>query len=207
MSVEKIIQLNGFNKLAANRTYRRVLLLALVVIATVGLYRWILAPYGGQLLAAQKYDFALGSVLRKARVLGKTLEAKKNKLEELTAESARLRGELFAPDEMRVFFASLPAAAGRTGCAIQSINTPSEQRGGSISPPAEGSGIIEKKAIVTFTGGYGNIIGLIKELQTCQRKVWIDSVRIDTGGNAGKLKCQLTLTLYCVDNMETVSYE
>lgn len=199
MSVDKIIQLN--------RTKRRALLIALVVVAAVGLYRWILAPYGSQLLAAQKYDFSLSSVLRKARILATTLEAHKTKLEEMAAESVRLRSELFMPGEMRSFFSSLPAVAARTGCLIQSINTPPEQQGGLRDQPTDGSGIIVKKAVVSVTGGYVNIVRFIEELQTYQRKVWIDSVRLETGANAGKLKCQLTLTLYCVDNMETASYE
>ncbi|MFH1372153.1 MAG: hypothetical protein ABII09_12830 [Planctomycetota bacterium] len=207
MSVEKIIQLNGLDKLATSRTHRRALLLAMLVIAAVALYRWILAPYGGQLLAVQQYDFALAGVLHKARILNTMLEAKKAKLKELTAEAVRLRSELFTPGEAREFFASLPAVANRTGCVIQSVSSPTEQRGGSTSSPADGSGIIGKKAIVAYSGGYGNIVAFIEELQTYQRKVWIDSVRIEAGGNAGKLKCQLTLTLCCADNMETASYE
>lgn len=207
MSVDKIIQLSGFGKLTTSRTQRRALLLALVVVSAVGLYRWILAPYGSQLLAAQKYDFSLGGVLRKTRILSTTLEAKKAKLEELIAESKRLRSELFTPVEAREFFASLPVVASRTGCVIQSVSSPAEQRGGAASSPADGSGITGKKALVDVTSGYGNIVAFIKELQTYHRKVWIDTVRIDTGGNAGKLKCQLTLTLYYADNVEIASYE
>jgi hypothetical protein len=48
---------------------------------------------------------------------------------------------------------------------------------------------------------------LLEELQAYPRKVWIDSVKIETDGNAGKLKCRLNLTLYCADIMEMDSYE
>jgi hypothetical protein len=98
MLADKLIKLNSSS--------RRVLLTALVVVASVGLYRWILAPFSGQLLAAQQCNSALGSTIRKARILDATLEAKKAKLEKLTDESARLRNELFTPGEAREFLAS-----------------------------------------------------------------------------------------------------
>ena len=71
MLVDKIIQIDS--------SHRRVLLVALVVVAAVGLYRWILAPYNGQLLAAQQYESTLDSVIHKADVLGTTLEAKRRR--------------------------------------------------------------------------------------------------------------------------------
>ncbi|MCJ7729602.1 MAG: hypothetical protein MUO27_06970 [Sedimentisphaerales bacterium] len=199
MLADKIIQLD--------RSPRRVLLVSLLVVAAVGLYRWILAPYNGQLLAAQQYESTLDNILRKTGVLGTTLEAKKAKLGELTETSVRRRSELFSPGEVRGFFASLPAVADRAGCIIQSVSSVPEQRGGAQNQWGDSSGIIVKGAVVSVTGGYGNIIRFLKELQTYERKVWIDSVKMETGGNAGNLKCQVILTLYCADSMEMVLYE
>jgi Tfp pilus assembly protein PilO len=199
MSVDKIIQMK--------RSQRRALLLAMAVVSTVGFYRWILAPYGSQLLAAEKYNYTLGSIIRRAGLLSTTLEVKKAKLKELTAESTNLQGELFGPLEAREFFASMTSVASRAGCVIQSISSPQKQQGSSTSPSVEGSGITRKTAVVSIAGGYGSIIGFIRELQTYNRRVWIDSVRIETDGNTGRLKCQLTLTLYCADSMEISSYE
>jgi Tfp pilus assembly protein PilO len=196
MSVDKIIQIDS--------SHRRVLLAALVVVAAVGLYRWILAPYNGQLMAAQQYESTLDRVIHKADVLGTTREAKRAKVEELTRESVRLRNELFTPGEVRNFLASLPAVAQQAGCVIQSV---SSGRGGSQNRPEDGSGIVSKGAVVTVTGGYGNIVRFLKELQTAEHKVWIESVKLGTGDNAGKLKCQVALTLYCIDSLETTLYE
>jgi Tfp pilus assembly protein PilO len=199
MLVDKIIQLE--------RSPRRVLLIALVVVAAVGLYRWILAPYSGQLLAAQQYESTLDSAIHKADVLGTTLETKRAKLEELTRECARLRDRLFTPGEVRDFFASLQTTAQQAGCIIQSVSSVAEQRGGSQNQPEDSSGIVGKKAVVTVVGGYGDIVGFLKELQTAERKVWIESVKLGTGDNVGKLKCQVALTLYCIDSLETTLYE
>ncbi len=199
MSVDKIIKLR--------RSHRRAMLLAVVLIAALGLYRWILAPYGSQLLAAEKYNYTLGSILRKTGHLDETLTAKKAKLEKLNAESDRLRNELVNTREVRGFFASLPALANSVGCVIQSVNADPEQRRGSENQTQDSSGIVANKTAVSITGGYGNIIRLLEELQAYPRKIWIDSVMIETDRNAGKLKCRLNLTLYCADIMEMASYE
>ena len=191
MSVEKIIQID--------RSHRRVLLVSLVVIAAVAMYRWILSPYTGQLLAAQKYNYALDSAIHKADVMGTLLEAKKSKTGELTKESDRLRNQLFTPQETRQFFASLPAAVRQTGCIIQSVSAvPDTQR----NPQGDSSGIVAKKATVIVIGGYNNLIKFLEGLQTSEHKVWIESVRIDAGGT-GKLRCQVLLTLYCIERVET----
>jgi Tfp pilus assembly protein PilO len=191
MSVEKIIQID--------RSHRRVLLGSLVVIAAVAMYRWILSPYTGQLLAAQKYNYTLDSAIHKAGVMGTLLEAKKAKTGELTKESDRLRNQLFTPQEARQFFASLPAAVRQAGCVTQSVSTVPETQRGSQN---DSSGIVAKKAMVTVIGGYNDIIKFLEGLQTSEHKVWIESVRIDAGG-AGKLKCQALLTLYCIERVET----
>ena len=196
MSVDKIIQIDS--------SHRRVLLAALVVVAAVGLYRWILAPYSGQLLAAQEYESTLDRVIHKVDVLGTTWETKKAKVEKLTKESVRLRNELFTPGEVRDFFASLQVNAQQAGCVIQSV---SSGRGGSQNQPEDSSGIVSRGAVVTVVGGYGDIVGFLKGLQTSEHKVWIDSVKLETGGGVGKLKCQVVLTIYCINSLETTSYE
>lgn len=190
MSVEKIIQIE--------RSHRRVLLIAIVAIAAFALYRWILAPHTNQLLAAQRYNSALDGAIHKAGFLGTIQELKKAKIEELTKESDRQRNQLFSSPEVRQFLASLPSVVSRSGCVVQSVSAAPEAP---RNPQSDGSGIVAKRAIVTFTGGYNNVIKFIGAIQDSEQKVWIESVRMETGG-AGKLKCQVLLTVYCIERAE-----
>jgi Tfp pilus assembly protein PilO len=184
------------------RSHRRVLLAALAVIASVGLYRWILAPYQKQLLAAQRYESTLDGALCKTEVLGTTLDEKKANLAELTKKSERLRNGIFTANEASEFFASLQNTVGQAGCVLQSVSEIPDSRDGAQNQPEDGSNVVARKAVVTIVGGYNNIIEFLKKLQANERKVWIESVRMDTGTN-GKLKCQAALTLYCINRMET----
>ena len=191
MSVEKIISIE--------RSHRRVLLIALAVLVVFALYQWILAPHTSQLLAAQRYNSSLDAAIHKSEFMSTVLEKKKAKVEELTKESDHLRNQLFTQNEARRFFASLPSVVAQSGCAVISVSsTPNPQQNVLNDTPA----IAPKKAMVTITGGYNNITRFIDALQNYERKVWIESVRIDAGG-AGKLKCQVLLTLYCIERVET----
>ena len=195
MSVEKFIQIE--------RSHRRVLLVALAAIVVFALYQWILAPHTRQLLAAQKYNSSLDAAIHKADFMRATVENKKTKIEELTKESDRLRNQLFTQNEARRFFASLPSVVTQSGCAVLSVSAmPNAQQNTQDGTPA----ITPKKATVTIVGGYNGITKFIGALQDYERKVWIESVRIDAGG-AGKLKCQVLLTVYCVERMENTLYE
>jgi hypothetical protein len=195
MSAEKLIQIE--------RSHRRVLLAALAVIAVFGLYRWILAPHTEHLFAAQKYNSTLDEAISKVGFLGNVQEMKKTKIEELTKESSNQRNQLFTPQEVRQFFASLPSVINQAGCVVQSVSSvPDTQK----NQQGNSSGITAKKASVIFVGGYNEIIKLFGLLQDSEKKVWIESLRIDTGG-AGKLKCQILLTIYCVERVESTLYE
>jgi hypothetical protein len=140
---------------------------------------------------------------RKVGFLGNIQEMKKSKIEELTKESNHQRNQLFTPQEMRQFFASLPSVINQAGCVVQSVSSVPEMQ---KNQQNDGSGIMAKKASVIFTGGYNEIIKLFGLLQDSEKKVWIESLRIDTGG-AGKLKCQILLTLYCIERVESTLYE
>jgi Tfp pilus assembly protein PilO len=190
MLVEKNIKLD--------RSSRRVLLAALGVIAVVGLYRWILRPYGSQLYAAHRHEAALDENIRKADFLGMTLKKNKATLEQMSKETQRLRGEFFTVEEARVFFASLATIGKQAGCVIQSVTLPPGQSG-AAEQASDTSGVFSKKASVTVVGGYNNIVRFLDKITGWQRRIWIESVSIDIDGGSGKLKCQALLTLYCIE--------
>ena len=192
-SVEKITSIE--------RSHRRVLLAALSAIAVFALYQWILAPHANQLLAAQRYNSSLDAAIHKADLMRADMENKKAKVEELTKESNRLRNQLFTQNESRRFFASLPTLVTQSGCTVMSVSEVTDGQQNKDTPAIAG-----KKVMVTVVGRYSAITDFIGVLQNYERKVWIESVRIDAGG-AGKLKCQVLLAVYCIEHVENSLYE
>ncbi len=195
MSVDKFLQIE--------RSHRRVLLAAAALVAAFGLYSWILSPHTQQLMAAERYNSTLDKAIHKAGFMNNLEDIKKGKIEELITESRRQRNQLFTMQEMRRFWASLPNVLNQSGCVIQSVSAVPDSQ---PAAQANGSGIAAKKAVVTFTGGYNDVIKFLTAIQDSEQKVWIESVKIDAG-TAGKLKCKLLLTLYCVERAENNLYE
>jgi len=193
MLTDKIIQIDS--------SKRRVLLGAVIVFASVILYRCILSPYGTQLMAAQRYKSTLDEAIHKTKSLKTILTAKKEKAQKLSEEFSQRELELFTPIETQQFFGSIQDIARRVGCAVQSVSSVGDGKTGQ-NDEQDVSGINGKKAVISIVGSFGNIEKFMKELQSYQHKIWIESFRVDTG-NAGKLKCQLTLTLYCIERTET----
>lgn len=183
------------------------MLAALVLIAGIALYRWMLSPYSGQLFAACQYKTTLSNAIHKAGVLAKTMRAKREKGESLAKEFERRQKELFTPYDAQKFFGSLQAIANTTGCVIQSVSLVGEGRQSAQNRQKEASEIVGKKTIVTVSGGYGDIIKFMNRIQSYEQKIWIDSFRMDTGGRAGKLRCQVVVTLYCFERVEATIYE
>ncbi len=183
-------------------SHRRVLLSAIILIAGFGLYRWIYAPFNSQLFAAQLYNSSLNQAIHKAEMISNLQEIKKSKIDELKKESDRLRNQLFTSNEMSQFFASLPSIVFQAGCVTQSISLiPETQKN-----QADSSSITPKKAMVTFLGAYSNAAAFFGRLQNSDKKIWIESVKMDTAAG-GKLKCQALLTIYCIERAENNLYD
>jgi Tfp pilus assembly protein PilO len=185
-----------------NSSSRRALLAVIGIIASVGLYRWILWPYSSQLFAAYRYQAALDKSIQQTDSLSRQIQEKKDSIEQMLKETDRLRNELFTVEEARAFFASLAAIGSQVGCAIQSVAQPSNQSNNGEQGDVK-SAVVGKKATVTIVGGYNDIVRFLNKISCWQRKVWIDSVSIDTGSGTGKLKCQANFTLYCIEPMES----
>lgn len=184
------------------RSSRRAMLAAIGLIAAMGLYRWILWPYSAQLFAARQYEAILDKSIHKTASLCQAIEQKKAKTEQLSKDADQLRNELFTIEESHTFFASIAGIAASAGCVVQSVSLPSNQDSSGEQTDNK-SQVVTKKAVVAVAGGYNGIVKFLDSIASWQRRVWIESVNIDVDGNTGKLKCRATLTLYCVEPVES----
>ena len=185
-----------------NRSSRRIVLAGLVVIVAVAMYRWIVTPFTTQLMAAQQYDSTLDAAVNKLTGLGSTIEAKRAKLEKLTRQAELKKDELFNPEQVRGFFATLQPMAEKAGCTVQSISLVPEKSGQSDKGPKSDSSIAGKKVVVAFMGGFGNVNMFLSKLQTYESKVWIESVSMNVADYTGRLRCQVVLAIYCTNLAE-----
>ena len=194
--------MGNFTKL--NRSSRNAVSTALVMIAAIAVYNQIVAPHTAYLFAAQRNESALSNIVRNNETIKNTVEFKRKKLQQLLEKSAQLHNALFKPDEAKGFLNSLEAIAEEAGCAVHSL-----QFGTSASAIKNNQGgniptISTNSAMLGVTGVYDAIIKLIEKLQMRNQGVLIESITMEPfNDSSDRLKCDMTITIYVIQNKET----
>ncbi|MGA1979399.1 MAG: type 4a pilus biogenesis protein PilO [Sedimentisphaerales bacterium] len=187
------------NLVNLNRSTRSVVFTALIIIATIAMYNWIVAPHVTYLFAAQEYESAVSKAVEKNEVITDEVKAETKRREELYEQLARARNTLFTPDETKEFFSDLQAVSEETGCIVRSLNL-------AASEPSfrdDTSSIIANSAMLTVSGQYNSIIRLVEKLQNHPKKIWMYPFKIESiDFGSGQLKCDMTITAYTIQDKE-----
>ena len=191
-----------------NRSSRNAVSIALVIIAAIAMYNWTVAPHTTYLFAAQRYEASIDNVAEESKLIRERVKTKKKKLQELREEFAELQSILFTPDKATEFFSDLQPISEEAGCVVHSLNFVT---GGPVIKGEESEnalGIVANSAMLGVVGIYGNVIKLVERLQARTQKVWIDSIRMEAiGGNPDQLRCDMTITVYTIEDREATLYE
>jgi len=186
-----------------NSTSRNAISAALVIIVTIAVYNWIVAPHVANLYAVQRYESVVDDVMKKNKILSSAVRTKKKKLEQLHEQFAQLQSSLFMVDEAKEFFSDLQAISVQAGCTVYSLNLVTSEQNSE-----DASRIVTKSTILSVIGAYGDIVRLMERLQAREQKVWIDSVRMTSLDDAsGQLKCDITITICTIQDKEAMPHE
>jgi len=200
------VLIDNFAKL--NRSSRSAVSAALIVIAAIATYNRIVGPHVTCLLAAQRYESVLGSIMRKNKVINKVVESKRKELQQLREQSAQLQNILFTPNEAKEFLSDLEAIAEETDCAVYSLNFVTSEPVLIGGESENALSVITDSAKLSVVGTYGNVLRLTERLQARTQKVWIGPVRIEAlGDNPDQLKCDMTIAIYTIKDKEATLYE
>jgi hypothetical protein len=188
-----------------NRSTRNTVFTALIIIATIAMYNWIVAPHVTYLFAVQQYESVFSNAIEKNKVIAREVKAKTKKLEAMYQQLASARSALFTPDQANAFFSDLQAVSEEAGCTVRSLNLV-------VSKPSFGdkrkqagntSGIIANSAMLTVSGQYSSIINLLEKLQNHRKKIWIDSFKMEIiDFSSAQLKCDMTIKIYTIRDEE-----
>jgi hypothetical protein len=186
-----------------NRSSRNSVFAALIVIAGVAMYNWIVSPHVTYLYAAQKYASAVGKIVEKNKAITRELDGKKKELGKLRDQYSQCLGLLFTPDEAKEFFGDLQTIPEETGCTVYSLNLVVGKAGLKDKRSEDTSGMVANSAILSVSGQYNNIMKLLEKLQNRPQKVWVDSFKIEIiDFGSAQLKCNMTITIYTIKDRE-----
>ena len=188
-----------------NRSTRNATSASLIVIASLAMYSWIVAPHASYLSTAQGYESVMSNLIKKNKVISNNVKAKREKLQELHEQSAQLQSTLFTSDKAREFFSDLQAISKETGCMVYSLNLISNTPNPKDKRAEDSSGVVTKSAALSVVGVYKNITGLIKRLQARTQKVWIDSIKVLTVDySSARTRCDITITICVITDKENI---
>jgi Tfp pilus assembly protein PilO len=178
-------------------SYKTAFITCLIIIATVALYRWFVAPHRNYLEAAQKYEAAVSTMAKKKQVIGNTLKAKQITYDKLQQKYDNLQSILFEPAGERKYFSNIETICRQTGCKMVTLTFSQSSMSGSPETKDTNKQAASSSAHLTVEGGYKNIMNLMNKLQDGSKLVRIDSLNINSDSkNPGNLKCDMTITIY-----------
>lgn len=187
----------------STRSSRNVMLASLVLIGAVALYNWIVSPHWNYLMAAQRYESAVGELVRKNQALSNNLAARKKELAQLQEKLALMRTRVFESTEAKKLLGNVQSMAEESNCIIRSLTFSPASSATGADGPKTNRYVTSQRAILSILGNYGNITTLIDKLQDRSQQVRIDSFSIEpAGSSSGLLKCGITITIYVIHTEE-----
>ena len=198
MLVEKLSKLSSSS--------RNALSAALVLIAAVAMYRWLVAPHVTYLFAVQRYEPILQDVAQKKQNLRNSVTVKRKRLVDLEEEFSNVVGEFFTSEQAGAFFAEIPDIAGREGCPVSAVSFQPAQAGPTLRYGGKVLVIRSRAASLTVTGQYNSVMALLGALGDRQQRVWVDSLRMELSDvTTGILRCTISISIHTIEDQEVSS--
>ena len=178
---------------------------ALVVIAGVAMYRWIVSPHMTYLMAVERYEPVVNQVIQEKRTLRDTLEARRQMLDQMKGQFEDLQHRLFSPEQAHTFFSDLERMARDCSCVIDEVTRLDTVGSGEKSKDPV---FIETlRAKLTIMGYYSGMVRFVQRLESHERKIWLDSLdMVVMQTQDSLLRCDLVITIYVFKDKEAASH-
>jgi hypothetical protein len=174
---------------------RNVIAAACVLIAMVALYHWFVTPHSQYLLAAERYEKAIGEIGKVNRIMDAELQIGRKKLDEISEQFRQKRQEFFEIDDAKSFLENIQAKAEKSGCFVDTFRfSPAKE----IAVEDDNSIDMRQYQVnLSVSGQYQDIVKLLDSLQNRKEKVWIDTIGLRLKDQTtGLLVCDLSLSIY-----------
>lgn len=186
-----------------NRSLQNSFFTALIVIAALGMYRWLVTPHVKCLYAAQQYGSSINRLEDKNESIASEVRVESLKLKEVSDEFNRSRSNLFTPEQAKEFFGALQAVFEETGCTVNLFNLTQSKSSKRNKQSGESFGIVANSATLSFNGSYGNIVRLVETLQNQTPRVFVGSFKLEiVEFHSGQLRCDMVITIYIIQDKE-----
>ena len=201
MLTDKIVKCSSTSKV--------IISVSFVAIVTLATYNWIVSPQTGYLQAARQYETIVGNAGKKTEVIKNQIDVKEIEIEKLQGEIAAIQNSFFSPQKATEFFMDIEPLSLQCNCNVDSLTfNADETRRGAQADKEESSPVILKSATVTITGTYDGLMKFLARLGNYPQRISINDLYIESGARNGeKLDCGMTITIYVVEDKESITDE
>jgi len=187
-----------------DKTSRNALYVALVAIAGVAMYGWIVSPHVKYLQAVQKYRPAIKKIIDKQQDIKRMLVGRRTLLEKLKKQFNEVGNTIHTAEQVQQLFGELGTVAEQYGCSLAQIDRSMADPEIIIGEASDPTYVESVKAGLTMLGDYGPLVAFVDCLQTQERKIWISSIDIEVLKDEmvteqdGVLKCDIVMEIYVI---------
>jgi len=180
----------------------------MIVIVFIAMFDWILSPQISYLKAAERYSWMIDNASQRSGYIIENIEVKNAELEKLKAEVRQIQDNFFTGEKAKEFFSDLEPICLLSDCNIESLTFMPPENIATEENELYTTSITLKRAIVSFTGSYENIIKFHKKLSEYSQQVSIEKLTIESNPYFDKLlNVVMTLKIYQVNDKEINSDE
>lgn len=179
-----------------------------IAILSIVMFDWVVSPQISYLKAAERYSWMFDNASQRSSTIIENLEVKSKELEELRAEVDLIQNSFFSEEKAKEFFSDLEPICLLSNCNIESLTFPPPENIASEENELYTTSITLKRAKVSFTGSYENIIKFHKKLSGYSQQVSVERLTIQSSQYFDKrLNADMTLKIYQVNDKEIISNE
>ena len=190
-----ITKLNPRSKLAA--------LLSVIIFVGFMAYNWIVSPQATYLRAARLYENMVGDAGKMTTVIKGQIEVKSKEVSQLKDEVAQAQGRFFTAKQADELFLDLEPIARQSNCILEELTFLPQDAISYENDEGEASDIAVKRAMISYTTTYGDVIKFLTKLDSYTQIIAISDLTVELDGMIdGRLHCQMTITIYLVEDTE-----
>ena len=190
-----ITKLNQNSKLAA--------LLSVIILVGFMAFNWIVSPQTTYLRAARLYENMLGDAGKMTTVIRGQMESKRKEVSQLNDEIAQIQGRFFITKQAAELFLDLEPIAHQSNCNLDQLTFLPPESISYKSDGGEACDIVVKRSIISFTSTYGDAIRFLTKLNSYSQRIVISNLTIELNDTIDEqLHCQMTITIYLIDDKE-----
>ncbi len=182
-----------------------IISVSFVAIVALTAYNWVVSPQITYLHAAEQYKSMLGGDgATRSTVILKNVEKKLVELEKLQQDISGLENSFFTFEKAMEFFSDIEPVAVQHNCTVESSDfMPSvSKKSGDVSD------VTLSRAKIMLSGNYKNIMKFLEKIRDYPQRIVVSNLLIERGNKINNdLNCQVSITIYVVEDKETITHE